>query len=100
MSKTEHTFFAKAKYLWIVNIVLFVAVVFLGIEQAGRGAEISHLENKIELQIIEKRNLSEEIFSGSTNLASLENAESLGYVKPVQVYYFKTENIFAKLPVQ
>lgn len=100
MSKTEHTFFARAKYLWFINILLFVAVVFLGIEQAGRGAEISHLENKIEEQIIQKRNLSEEIFNSGTNLASVENAQSLGYTKPSQVFYFKTENIFAKLPVQ
>lgn len=90
----------KINYLWAINLILFIGVVVLGIEQAGRGAEISYLENKIELQIIEKRNLSEEIFNSGTNLASVESAESLGYLKPSEVFYFKTENIFAKLPVQ
>lgn len=94
------TLMSKVKYLWAINLVILVAVVFLGIEQAGRGAEISNLENKIEEQVILKRSLSEDIFNNDSSLASIENAESLGYIKPSKMYYFKTENIFAKLPVQ
>lgn len=93
-------FLRKINYLWAINLILFIGVVVLGIEQAGRGAEISQLENKIELMIIEKRNISEEIFSSGSTVASTEKAESLGYLKPSEVFYFKTENIFAKLPVQ
>ena len=47
-------FTRKINYVWIINLVLFAGVVFLGIEQAGRGAEISNLENKLEVVSIEK----------------------------------------------
>ena len=81
-------FTRKINYVWIINLVLFAGVVFLGIEQAGRGAEISNLENKIELFSIEKRDLSENIFnSGSENNLSLNASES-GFVKPSMVLYF------------
>lgn len=93
-------FLRKINYLWAINLILFIGVVVLGIEQSGRGAEISNLEGKIEEQIIMKRNLSEDIFSTNSNFISSENAESLGYVKPTTVHYLKTESIFAKLPVQ
>ena len=63
------------KITWIINLSLFIAVVFMGIEQAGRGAEIAKLENKDDLL-------------------------SLGFVKPATVYYFNTEDSFAKLPVK
>lgn len=94
------TLMSKIKYLWIINLVFLIAVVFLGIEQAGRGATISNLEDKIEEQIVLKRNLSEGIFSSGSSLVSVENAENSGFIKPSNVHYFKTENIFAKLPVQ
>ena len=81
-------FTRKINYVWIINLVLFAGVVFLGIEQAGRGAEISNLENKLEVVSIEKRDLSENIFnSGSENNLSL-NASELGFVKPSMVLYF------------
>lgn len=91
---------SKVRYLWAINLIMLIAVVFLGIEQAGKGAMISNLENKIEEQVILKRSLSEDIFNNDSSLASIKNAESLGYIKPSKMYYFKTENIFARLPVQ
>lgn len=50
----NYMFTRKINYVWIINLVLFAGVVFLGIEQAGRGAEISNLENKLEVVSIEK----------------------------------------------
>lgn len=100
MSKIRQGLLSDSKYLWAINLILLVTVVFLGIEQAGRGATISNLENKIEEQIVLKRNLSEAIFSSGSSLVSVENAENSGFIKPSNVHYFKTENIFAKLPVQ
>lgn len=96
----NYTHMSKIKYLWVINLVLFIAVVFLGIEQAGRGAEISHLEDKIEVLMVSRRELTEQIFSAGSSLSSIDNAQNLGFIKPNNVHYLKAENIFAKLPVQ
>ena len=93
-------FIQKIKYIWVVNLILFGAVVFLGIEQAGRGAEISQLENKIESAITTKRDLAEGVFNGSSDTKIAENSQELGFNKPQSVYYFKTDDLFARLPVR
>ncbi len=93
-------FLRKINYLWAINLILFIGVVVLGIEQAGRGAEISNLENKIEEAVILKRDLTEAIFKNESDTKIAGNIENLGFVKPSSVYYFKTENIFASLPVR
>jgi cell division protein FtsL len=87
----------RGNYLWAVNLILFVGVVFLGIEQAGRGAQISDLENKIEDAVTLKRDLSEEIFSNESETKIAGNIESLGFVKPENIHYFNSENVFASL---
>lgn len=93
-------FSQKISYIWAINLILFIGVVVLGIEQAGRGAEISNLENKIEEAQVIKRDLSEEIFNNESETKLSGNIENLGFVKPSSVYYFKTENTFASLPVR
>lgn len=93
-------FLRKTNYLWALNLILFIGVVVLGIEQAGRGAEISNLENKIEDAVVLKRDLSEAIFRNESETKIAGNIDSLGFVKPTNVYYFKTENIFASLTVR
>jgi hypothetical protein len=71
-----------------VNLILFAGVVFLGIEQAGRGAEISKLENVLEVTSVQKRDLAENIFSlgNETNFNNV--ASESGYTKPTTVLYF------------
>lgn len=91
---------SKIRYIWLINLVMFAVVVFLGIEQAGRGATISHLEDKIEEASVYKRDLSEEIFKNGSDEKLTQNVTELGFVKPSQVYYFKTENLFASLPTR
>lgn len=86
----------KISYIWAINLILFATVVFLGIEQAGKGAEISNLENKIELLVTEKRDLSEEIFDSGSDTKIDKQSEELGFVKPTDVYYLKTEEVFAQ----
>lgn len=93
-------FSQKISYIWAINLILFIGVVVLGIEQAGRGAEISNLENKIEDAVVLKRDLSEEIFKNESETKIAGNIENLGFIKPINVYYFKTENTFASLPVR
>lgn len=86
----------KISYIWAINLILFATVVFLGIEQAGKGAEISNLENKIELLVTEKRDLSEGIFDSGSDTKIDKQSEELGFAKPANVYYLKTEEVFAQ----
>lgn len=84
----NYMFTRKINYVWLINLMLFAGVVFLGIEQASRGAEISNLEDRLEVVSIEKRDLAENIFSiGSENNLSLNASES-GFIKPSTVLYF------------
>lgn len=81
----------KTKYIWILDLVVFIVVVFMGIEQAGTGAEISNLENKIEKLNIQKRDLAEKIFENNNNDDTNNESLSLGFVKPSKIYYFDSE---------
>ena len=81
-------FTRKINFLWVINLVLFAGVVFLGIEQAGKGAEISLLEDRLEVKSIEKRDQSEKIFNSGDENALYLNASESGYVKPSNIVYF------------
>lgn len=78
----------KINYIWAINLVLLIAVVFLGIEQAGRGADISQLENQFEGVSVQKRELSENLFQSGSDQKLLENVDTLGFAKPSKVLYF------------
>ena len=90
----------KLKILIAINLILFASVVFLGIEQAGRGAEIAKLEDELELASVQKMNLSEGIFSKTSESKNQDIALKLGFSKPQEVYYFSVEKGFAKAPVR
>jgi hypothetical protein len=82
-------FTRKINYIWVINLLLFVAVVVMGIDQAGKGATISSLERKLESISVSKRELTENIFnSGSED--KLTNTEELGFAKPSKVLYFNS----------
>lgn len=89
-------FTPKINYVWVLNLILFATVVFLGIEQAGKGAQISNLESKIESSFIQKRALSEGVFNLSSDTKIAQQSEELGFAKPTDIYYFKTEDLFAQ----
>lgn len=93
-------FTRKINIIWALNLLLFVGVVVLGIEQAGRGADISNLERKIENSTVLKRDLSEKIFSNESDDRIISDIQNLGYVKPTEILYFKTDDIFASLPTR
>lgn len=84
---------SKTNYIWIINLFLLIAVVTLGIKQSEKGSEISKLENKIELLSSQKRDLSENIFTLSTEDKILEGGEKMGFIKPSNIYYFNTEDV-------
>lgn len=92
----NYMYIQKISYIWAINLILFATVVFLGIEQAGKGAEISNLENKIELLVTEKRDLSEGIFDSGSDTKIDKQSEELGFAKPTNIYYLKTEEVFAQ----
>jgi len=85
------------KIFWGVNLILFIGVVFLGIEQAGRGADISNLEDQLETTLIQKRELSENIFDSGDETKLSDTATNLGYIKPSKVYYFNSIDSVASL---
>jgi hypothetical protein len=81
----------KINIIWSINLIVFAFVVFLGIEQAGKGAEISKIERDLESQVVLKRELSEKIFrSGSENKLTDENVDH-GFIKPSKIVYFNSE---------
>lgn len=90
----------KLKIIIALNLILFASVVFLGIEQAGRGAEIAKLEDEIEVAITAKMDLSEGIFNKTSESKNQEIAGNLGFAKPSQIYYFSVDGGFAKAPVR
>lgn len=90
----------KIKFIIAINLILLISVVFLGIEQAGTGAEIAKLEDEYEMATIYKRNLSEGIFSETSDVKNQEIANKLGFAKPQEVYYFSVDGGFAKAPVR
>lgn len=90
-------FMKKINIFWGINLILFVAVVFLGIEQASRGAEISSLEGKLETISVQKRNLTEDIFRSGSDNKLTDNATELGFAKPSKVYYFNSIDAVASL---
>lgn len=85
----NYMFIRKINYIWFLNLVIFVAVVFFGIKQAGMGADILVLEKKLEQTNASKRELSEAIFNQNTE-SKLTNVEELGFIKPSSVIYFNS----------
>lgn len=93
-------FIQKIKILWLVNLILFIGVVFIGIEQAGMGAEIAKLERNLEKTTVIKQQLTDAIFESNDNLSKEDTFLTLGFSKPVNVFYFNTADSQALLPVK
>lgn len=90
-------FTRKINYIWLINLVLFAAVVFMGIEQAAKGAEISKYESNLEAVTLQKRDLSEQIFeSGNTDKVA-DSALISGFVKPNDVVYINNIEVVASV---
>ncbi len=89
----------KINIIWAINLILFIAVVFVGIEQGSRGAKISKIESEIDIELAKKVSISESIFKNSVN-GSEEKVTELGYLKPTDVVYFDMEDVTAKLPTR
>lgn len=90
-------FTQKINIIWIVNLVLFVSVVFLGITQTGKGADISSFEDSLESASITKMELSEKIFKTGNEKSLSSNAIDLGFAKPSKVLYFNSLDTVASI---
>lgn len=90
-------FIRKINYIWAINLVMFIAVVFLGIEQAGRGADISKYENKLVKISEEKRILTETIFKNGNDDSIASSSLNLGFDKPTKIVYFSSIEPVASL---
>jgi len=80
----------KINYIWVVNLLMIIFAVVLGIQQAGLGAEISHLENQYEKTIVAKRELTEILFYNQSESKLVDNQLRIEFVKPSKVIYFDT----------
>lgn len=85
-------FTQKNKIIWFVNLILFIGVVFVGIEQAGKGAEVAKFEKEFEFAVSNRQKLSDQMYSDEKILDN--------FVKPTIVYYFDVEKVTANLPVR
>ena len=85
--------------IWIINTLLLIVVVFLGIEQGGIGAQIRKTDENLENQDGVKREISEKIYENQ-EIGDDQKIQELGFVKPLNILYFDTEEAVAKLPVQ
>ena len=52
-------FTQKINYIWAINLILFVTVVFLGIEQAGKRCSDIKIRKQNRITSYRKRDLSE-----------------------------------------
>lgn len=89
----------KQNLLWLfLSLLLVVANVYLGINYATSGVEISHLEGQEKSINNEKSSLSEQLL----RMASLKQVEykavEMGFGKPTSILYLNAEESVAKLP--
>jgi hypothetical protein len=90
-------FLQKINYIWAINLMLFIAVVFLGIDQAGKGAVISNLERRLDEVSVTKRELSENIFNSESDDKKITTAIGMGYSKPSTILYFNSIEVVASI---
>lgn len=82
---------------WSVNMALFVSVVYMGITQAGLGAEMTQLEDQMIIVSEKKHQMSESILLGNSTTSFSEKSEGLGFSKPQEVVYIDSLDSFASL---
>ncbi|MBL7036963.1 hypothetical protein ISR94_03995 [Candidatus Microgenomates bacterium] len=87
----------KKILIWSINIALFVTVVYMGIAQAGLGAEMAKLEDELVLQSEKKHQMSESILLGNSSSSFTQKSEDLGFMKPEKVVYIDSIDSVASL---
>lgn len=90
--------FGKAGIVYILAVPLVAAAIFMTVEMASSGAELSKLEREEAALKAENQRFGAELVSASS-LSQFENTyESLGFIKPEKTIYITEEDAVAKLP--
>lgn len=84
---------------WAIIVVLFAGSIFMAVDLATSGAEISDLESQTEALNRKNRDLSAEIIRNSSVSTLDGSSQDLGFVKPEKTVYLTPDSAaFAKLP--
>jgi hypothetical protein len=81
------------KLIWFTNLSLLALVVFLGIQQGGRGAELAQMEEEIRTLNSSKQNHLESILLISNTEEIEKKAAEMGFIKPLAVVYVDTQDV-------
>lgn len=88
----------KSNIVWILAVPLVAASIFMTVEMASSGAELSKLEKEEVGLRAENQRIGAELIS-SSSLSQFESTyESLGFIKPEKTIYITEEEAVAKLP--
>lgn len=84
---------------WVIIIAMFAGSIFMAVDVATSGAEISNLESQVAVLSQRNRELTAEVIRYSS-VSEVDTASSeLGFLKPEKTIYLTPEQgIFAKLP--
>lgn len=81
------------KMLWFINFVMFTLVVFLGIQQGGKGAEIAKMEDELKNLQLSRQNYLENILLVASNDQIEKKAVELGFNKPSSMVYIDSIDV-------
>jgi len=87
----------KVKIFWFLNAILFAVIVFMGINQAGKGAEIVDYEKRYRDLEKESTGYEEKIFNLTSFEVTDKLSQDLGYSKPESFLYIDNPETFASL---
>lgn len=89
----------KKYMLLAVGVVLVISSVFMTVETATSGVEVSNLRQKQRELSMEKRNLEGTLVRSLSINGLEEKSSEMGYVKPnTMVYVSQSQEAMAKLP--
>lgn len=81
---------------WLLNLVVFVAVIYMSVEQTAKSSQISEIEEKIYEYTLYKGDLTEDIIKNQQIDSQDESFQSLGFTTPEKTVYLDVdENLFA-----
>lgn len=81
---------------WILNLIVFVVVVFMSVDQTAKSNQISQIEEKIYEYTLYKGDLTEDIIKNQNIDSNGENIQELGFATPEKTVYLDVdENLFA-----
>lgn len=81
------------KIVWIVNFSMLAFVVFFGIQQGGKGADMAKMESEIRQIQANKQNYIETMLVSSNTEQIAQKALELEFTKPVATVYIDSQDV-------